>query len=493
MFHSRVTRTFRSARSARPVARRRLLHRVLAAALTTLVAVPVTVLSGASPAAAAVDPTQFKGVNWARIGDNFVDGPVVLEGLSVSDSYTTVKAKADALYSGFRSTTGADTVRLPINTYSVPGTTWGDAYAGAIDAATSKGFKVILSYWEDGASSGGRIVNTAAFNSMWDAVINKYGSNGRVYFEPMNEPHGYSATDWRNVAASWIGRYSSLPRERIFVSGHGYNGDVTSVCGDSRLDGTYLSLHLYAFQFSARPYDEWVNLFKSRIGSCGARTVLDEFGAPLDDGRDYNDPNSTDNFVRYLRAATDTVRAQGMGAVYWPALGGKRSVRPTHDWYSLYALQGSGTDLKLSVRNTTMVDRLEYAWNIGEGSPTTTLRNAGVPGCLDVPGATQQNNTQVQVYNCNSGSNQQWTRTAGGQITVYGGAKCLDVSGQGTANGTKVGIYDCNGQANQKWTFYSDGTIRGVQSGLCLDVGQSTPKAQLWSCWGGSNQKWQIV
>ncbi|WP_251015121.1 RICIN domain-containing protein [Streptomyces sp. ISL-99] len=69
----------------------------------------------------------------------------------------------------------------------------------------------------------------------------------------------------------------------------------------------------------------------------------------------------------------------------------------------------------------------------------------------------------------------------------------MDVSGQDTANGTKVGIYDCNGQANQKWTFYSDGTIRGVQSGLCLDVSQSTPKTQLWSCWGGSNQKWQIV
>lgn len=490
---SRPDRILRGARSGRPPARRRPLRRVLAAALTTLVAMPVTLLSGASPASAAVDPTQFKGVNWAVIGDNYVDGPAVPEGLSVSDSYATVKAKADAIYSGFQSTTGADTVRLPINPYSVPGTTWGDAYAGAVDAATAKGFKVILSYWEEEPTAGGRIADTAAFNSMWDAVVNKYGSNSRVYFEPMNEPYGYSATEWRDVAANWIGRYSSLPRERIFVSGHGYNGDVTSVCSDSRLDGTYLSLHLYAFQFSARSYDEWVNLFKSRIGSCGARTVLDEFGSPTDDGRNYNDPNSTDNFVRYLRAATDTVRSLGMGAVYWPALGGKRTTRPTYDWYSLYALQGSGTDLKLSVRNTTMIDRLQYAWGIGDGSPTKSLRSVGIPGCLDVPAATQQNNTQVQIYDCNNGSNQRWTRTAGGQITVYGGAKCLDASAHGTANGTKVGIYDCNGGANQKWTFYSDGTIRGVQSGLCLDVSWSTSKVQLWSCWGGSNQKWQIV
>jgi tRNA A-37 threonylcarbamoyl transferase component Bud32 len=127
------------------------------------------------------------------------------------------------------------------------------------------------------------------------------------------------------------------------------------------------------------------------------------------------------------------------------------------------------------------------------GSPTTTLRNTGVPGCLDVPGATRQNGSQVQVYNCDGGSNQQWTRTAGGQITVYGGTKCLDALGHGTSNGTKVAIYDCNGEDNQKWTFHSDGTIRGVPSGLCLDVNWSTSKAQLWSCWGASNQKWQIV
>ncbi|WP_328432387.1 ricin-type beta-trefoil lectin domain protein [Streptomyces sp. NBC_00453] len=494
MLHLRPARTTtRSARSGRSPARRRLLGRVLAAALTTLVAVPVSLLTGASPAAAAVDPTQFRGVNWARIGDNFGDDPLVLEGMSATDTYATVKAKADAVYSGFQSTVGANTIRLPINRNSVPGTAWGDAYAGAVDAATAKGFNVVLSYWEDAASSAGKVVDTATFNAMWDAVIAKYGSNSRVYFEPMNEPHGYSDTDWRNFAATWIARYPTLPKERIFVSGTGYNGDVTSVCSDSRLAGTYLSLHLYAFQFSARSYADWVSLFNDRIGTCGARTVLEEFGAPMDDGRNYNDAGSTDNYVRYLRAATDTVRAKGMGAIYWPALGGKRTVRPDYDWYSLYALQGTGTNLSLSVRNTTMVDRLEYAWNTGDGSPTTTLRNVGVPGCLDVPGASQLNGTQTMIYTCNGGTNQKWTRTAGGQITVYGGTKCLEATAAGTVNGTAVGINDCNGAANQKWTFYSDGTIHGAQSGRCLDVKQTTSRTQLWDCWGGTNQKWQIV
>jgi hypothetical protein len=465
--------------------------RKLVGLLAALIVVPIAVVTSSSPAIA--DTSQFKGVNWARPGDNFVNGPVVPEGLAVSDSYATVKAKADAIYSGFQSALGANTVRLPINTYSVPGTTWGNAYTGAIDSAIAKGIKVVLSYWEDGASSGGKIINMTAFNSMWNAVVAKYGSNSLVYFEPMNEPHGYNATDWANIAATWITSHPTVPRNRIFVSGVGYNGDVKPVCADSRLNGTYLTYHHYAFQSAAKNYDQWVTHFKAGIGTCGWRTILGEFGAPMDDGLNYNDASSTNNFVRYLRADTDTVRSLGMGAIYWPALGGKHLERPTYDLYSLFALQGSGTNLTLSIRNTTGIDRLKYAWGNGPGT-TSVLRNVGANNCLDVPGATHAN-VDVLVYTCNNQDNQKWTRsTSSGQITVYsGGEKCLDADGEGTANGTAVGIYDCTGRNNQKWTVNSDGTIRGVQSGRCLDVELATSRVVLWSCTGATNQKWQTV
>jgi hypothetical protein len=349
-------------------------RRVLAATLSALVAVPLAALSYASATAAEPAPlaaNDFRGANWAMPGDNFVDGPVVPEGLSESDSYDTVKAKAAAVYEGFESTAGANTVRLPINTYSVPGTPWGDAYAGAVDAATEAGFNVILSYWEDGASSGGRVVDTEAFNAMWDAATTRWESSSQVYFEPMNEPHGYSGDEWADLAATWIADRPSIPAERIFVSGVGFNQDVTPLCADSRFDGTYLSIHLYTFFNPGMDYNGWVDLINSRVGDCGTRTVADEFGAPMDDGRDYNDANSSDEFVQYIRAVTDTVRAQQMGAVYWPALGGKHTERPDYDWYSLYALQGSGTDLTLSVRNASMIDRLRYAWAIDGGAATT--------------------------------------------------------------------------------------------------------------------------
>ncbi|HYS41506.1 MAG TPA: RICIN domain-containing protein, partial [Pseudonocardiaceae bacterium] len=47
---------------------------------------------------------------------------------------------------------------------------------------------------------------------------------------------------------------------------------------------------------------------------------------------------------------------------------------------------------------------------------------------------------------------------------------------------------------NQKWTVNPDGTITGAQYGLCLDAnGAGTANGtllQLWTCNGGSNQKW---
>ncbi|SEE16158.1 Beta-galactosidase [Streptomyces sp. 2131.1] len=254
-----------------------------------------------------------------------------------------------------------------------------DAYAGTVDAATGLGFDVILSYWEDGTSSGGMVVNTAALDAMRNAVVAKYGADSHVYFEPMNEPHGYTAAAWADVAASWVAAHPSVPRDRIVVSGSGYDGEVTSVCADQRLTGTRLSLHLY------KTYDEWITEFNNRIGSCGARTVLDEFGAPMDDGRDYNDAASTDNFVRYLRAATDIAHSLGKGSVYWPGLGGKHTYRPDYDWYALYRLEGTASAPRLRVHNTTGLDRLAYAWGTRSGSPTTALTSLGTQDCLDVP------------------------------------------------------------------------------------------------------------
>jgi endo-1,4-beta-xylanase len=134
----------------------------------------------------------------------------------------------------------------------------------------------------------------------------------------------------------------------------------------------------------------------------------------------------------------------------------------------------------------------------GTGTGTGAVRAVGASKCLDVPGQSTTNGTQVDIWDCSGAANQTWTRTSSNQLTVYSGGtqKCLDAYGNGTSAGTKVAIWSCNSGTNQQWRVNSDGTITGVQSGLCLDVtGRSTANGalvELWTCNGGSNQQWSV-
>ncbi|MGW4207257.1 RICIN domain-containing protein [Lentzea sp. NPDC004789] len=131
----------------------------------------------------------------------------------------------------------------------------------------------------------------------------------------------------------------------------------------------------------------------------------------------------------------------------------------------------------------------------GGGGGTGTITSVSANKCVEVSGASTANGAAIQLWDCNGGGNQSWSRTTGKQLVVYGN-KCLDAYGEGTTAGTAVVTWDCHGRANQQWNVNSDGTITGVQSGLCLDAyGAGTAngtKVVLWTCNGGTNQKWQV-
>jgi cellulase (glycosyl hydrolase family 5) len=342
-----------------PHSRSSVLRRSLTLLVVTALALGGLVATSA-PASAATN--QFRGMNWAVLGDNFSKGPLVISGLSQTDSNATVRAKANAVYDDLAAV-GVNTVRLPINTHTV-GTTWWNNYRGAIDAATERGFKVILAYWEDGAASGGRVTDYAAWNTMWSRVTSTYGANTNVYFEPMNEPHGYSSADWRNVAADWLSYHYSAVRSRVLIGGTGYSQDLRDICNDSRFNGTLLSFHYYTFFYGPMTYDAFRSHIQTRLGNCASRAVMTEYGAPMSTGLNYANSGSTDNYVRYLRAVTQVMRDNQMGGTYWPALGGKPTNGGNYDWYSMFALSGSGTNLNLTVRNSSGRDRVRYGWGL---------------------------------------------------------------------------------------------------------------------------------
>ncbi|MES2823552.1 MAG: hypothetical protein V4732_08120 [Pseudomonadota bacterium] len=95
--------------------------------LISVLALGISLTLGSMPLIAQEAPAptnNFRGMNWAQLGDNFSTGPLVIQGLSSSDSYATVQGKANALYDDMASTMGVNTVRLPINTQTVANTTW---------------------------------------------------------------------------------------------------------------------------------------------------------------------------------------------------------------------------------------------------------------------------------------------------------------------------------------------------------------------------------
>ncbi|WP_433125019.1 RICIN domain-containing protein [Micromonospora sp. CA-240977] len=477
-------------------------------ALVTAMTATVGFVVASSPATAATN--QFRGMNWAMLGDNFKTSPLVVQGLSSSDSNATVRAKANALYDDMASTMGVNTVRLPINTHTV-GTAWWEAYRGAIDAATERGFKVILAYWEDGAASGGRITNLAAWNAMWSTVINNYGSNPNVYFEPMNEPHGYSSTEWRNVAANWLSSHPSAVPGRVLIGGTGFSQDLRDICTDSRFNATLLSFHYYAFFYGAMTYDAFRSHIQVRLGNCASRAVATEFGAPMNDGRNYADAGSTDNFVRYIRAMAQVMRDNQMGGTYWPALGGKTGTIG-YDWYSMYALSGSGTDLNLTVRNTSGADRIRYGWGdtIGGGDPTTpppstgtfyrlTVRHSGK--AMDVQQPNTDNGARVGQYTYGGSAWQQWQFQDAGsgywRIISRHSGKCLDVVSASTADGAELVQYTCGTGTNQQFQMVANGSyfqLRARHSNKCVDVPAASTAdgvvLKQYTCNTGANQQW---
>ncbi|GAA4600907.1 hypothetical protein BJY16_003697 [Actinoplanes octamycinicus] len=458
-------------------------------------------LTGASalpsaPAAAAT--TGFRGVNWADQRDNFVDDTLVLGGLSRSDSYATTQAKANAILTGFQNNLGANTVRMPVNHPTVAGSYWA-SYTGAIDMAAAKGMKVILSYWEANSSRDGRVDDGTQFWSMWQTIVSRYSSNANVYFEPFNEPYGYSDADWKNLAAQWLATYPGVPRGRVIISGAGYNQRLTTIGGDSRFDGTLISRHLYQFFDAGRhTEDSWRESLRSSVGSYANRVLITEFGATMTDGRDYDAPSATNDMIAFIRGVAAEARAEGLGTVYWP---GVRIADP----YRLQEITGSGTALTLTTTSNSGRDQLRYSWglDVSVNTPLThyrvTSRNSGK--VMDLVGSSIADGAEVKQYTWNGGANQKWSfeDLGNGYLRVvdqYSG-KCLDVASASTADGANIIQYTCGGGTNQQWSWVAAGgyhTLVARHSGKCLDVvGAGTADGadiSQYTCNGGANQQW---
>jgi Ricin-type beta-trefoil lectin domain len=130
----------------------------------------------------------------------------------------------------------------------------------------------------------------------------------------------------------------------------------------------------------------------------------------------------------------------------------------------------------------------------GSGSVHPIKGLAGTK-CVDDKGNSSANGTAIVIWSC-SGTDQaqNWKFTS--NELVHNG-KCLNDKASG-GSGSKVILYTCNGGSNEKWSELANGELKLQAHGgtLCLNDPRSSTKngTQLivYTCKVSANEKWSL-
>jgi hypothetical protein len=305
------------------------------------------------------DTSGFHCVNWADKGDNFQAGVLQPSGLLSSDDYATVKAKSDAILSGFQTVLKVNAIRIPINESTiVTNPSWWTAYKGILDSSISKNMRIIVAYWGQAGNNGGKPADVNVFYTMWQAVVDAYGTNDLVYFDIMNEPWAYSPNAFMDLAAQWIAKFPTVPKNHIVVAGDYNDEDVNKQGADPRLAGCLLSIHAYPSSSKTNTTTEqgWRDYIKAKVGPYYSRAIATEWsGTPMSTGVDYSGAINGDVNMAYLVGVAGQLKDYGMGSCWWAGL-------ETGNTYAIAKLSGTGTNLSISVTNTSGLARIQAAW-----------------------------------------------------------------------------------------------------------------------------------
>jgi hypothetical protein len=285
----------------------------------------------------AEESASFHCFNWADPGDNFQSGPLKPTGLSTSDSYDTVLAKANAILSGFQTALGANAIRIPINEATiVTNPTWWTAYKGIIDAAISKNMKVMVAFWGQAGNGGGKPANTTVFYTMWKAVVDAYLSSDLVYFDIMNEPWALSPAAFITLAVQWMAQFPNVPHNRVVVAGNYNDNDVNQQGKDTRLADCLLSLHIY--DSAGTTADAAAAALKTHLGPYYGRTIVTEYVG----------------VAGFMQGVATQMKAYGMGSCYWAGLQGTKGIAK---------LDGTAPNYTVTVNNASTLTLIQSGWS----------------------------------------------------------------------------------------------------------------------------------
>jgi hypothetical protein len=494
----------------------------------------------------------IRGGNWAMAGDNFQTGDLYPSGLTSGMTTTQAASVGTAVGKAFLNVQ-ATIVRMPVNPPTVSDPNWWPQYQAAVNALIADGLNVDLAYWVE--NGGGTIYNTTTWNQMWSTINSVYGSNPHVYFEPINEPYGYSASSLDSVYENFLTTYK-CPNWKCFFDGTSYAQYLWGVATDAKLDNQYFAVHIYQ-QWdgnnggASNNPASYMPVLKSAIAGYDKQTVITEMGVAGGENDFYMRSGNLSAWVAYLNGVCNYMNSTNMGSIAWIGL-------MDNNGYSWYPSSSNVIAGNLTLTDPSVVQEFQYGWglypstsvpgipeyptatassgqttlswtanqggatsynvyrgtsSLGEGStPITT----GLTGTSYIDTSVVDDTTYyytIEAVNANGTSpgSLEVSATPVGPANLANGVyqltpNCstgsrLDANGWGTTNGTNVQIWAATGGSNQKWTFTNMGNgwykiQPSYSTTLSLEVsGQGTTNGSnvdLWADWGGANQRWGV-
>ena len=117
--------------------------------------------------------------------------------------------------------------------------------------------------------------------------------------------------------------------------------------------------------------------------------------------------------------------------------------------------------------------------------------------CLDVLNNSNEDETNVQVYDCNGSDAQKWIYLPSTKEIKNINGKCLDLLYNDNSDGANIQIYHCTGNNNgaQMWDIDPEtGYIfNSINNNICINIGNADNNVNIWSCNGSPVQKFDTT
>ena len=146
----------------------------------------------------------------------------------------------------------------------------------------------------------------------------------------------------------------------------------------------------------------------------------------------------------------------------------------------------------LAERDTgSMAPAAGASFTVATSSEIQIVSSIAPDRCLEVKEGKLGNGTPLVLGQCSSNSPRQYFRWVGEEIRF--GELCVDAAGRKGRDGDRIRLWSCDGGSNQKWRSTAAGEIRGIAD-KCMDVYAKDSRLgtpiHLWTCDGGSSQRW---